>query len=332
MGLTWNKITSYVDLLWQIMNEPSLPASRPSTPRHDESREQKVASQVTLPASSGRPPLFALIIGINNYEHYGLTKLYGAVPDAEAMRKYLVEDLKVPDSQITLLCNRDASRQAVIDGFIKLRDNKNIKKDDPILIYYAGHGAHYTFHLNHTHANNHIQNKISFEFLRVWESETEFDEDGFATITPDTKNLIRGGMLDIVVEKDVMYGIKIKNDTPWNLHFQCLYFDNDDFSITALTDVKTTSRYARDYTLASTGGTAAIGYGSLGIPPITCELPDGVDVAAGFFKFWFSSEPVDLSHVPQTSPFDDLRHIQEKQRTMKPVWGTVLIPVIQRRS
>ncbi|TFK16677.1 hypothetical protein FA15DRAFT_711517, partial [Coprinopsis marcescibilis] len=154
MDIPPESITNYAELLRNIsiMNvnddseSPAAPAKTTATaavwlaslPTHDErtrDREPKVrGTQIALP---GQPPLFAFIIGIDNYQDDRLTKLYGAVSDAEAMRKYLVEDLKVPDSQVTLLYNRDASRQAIIDGFIKLRDNKNIKKDDPILIYYA---------------------------------------------------------------------------------------------------------------------------------------------------------------------------------------------------
>lgn len=86
-----------------------------------------------------RPRLYALIIGINNYDHQ--KKLRGAVPDADAIRDYLVNELKVPEGQIVNLRNSEASRTAIIDGFNKLRDHPDIKVDDPILIYYAGHGG-----------------------------------------------------------------------------------------------------------------------------------------------------------------------------------------------
>ena len=84
---------------------------------------------------------FALIIGINNYESPSIQNLEGAVPDADAVRDYLQNDLGVPSSQIRNLRNSEATRAAIIDGIQAFSANDEIKKGDPILIYYAGYGA-----------------------------------------------------------------------------------------------------------------------------------------------------------------------------------------------
>jgi Caspase domain len=84
--------------------------------------------------------LFALIIGINKYD--SVNHLYGAVPDANAVQDYLQNDLGVPSSQIKNLRDSEATRVGItgeIETF--LINNDNIKKGDPILIYYAGHGG-----------------------------------------------------------------------------------------------------------------------------------------------------------------------------------------------
>ena len=85
--------------------------------------------------------LFALIIGINEYESRDIPNLVGAVPDADAMRYYLQEHLGVPSSQITDLRNSKATRAAIIDGIEAFSLSNEIKVGDPILIYYAGHGG-----------------------------------------------------------------------------------------------------------------------------------------------------------------------------------------------
>ena len=87
-----------------------------------------------------RSHLFALIIGINNYESSSIQNLLGAVPDADAVRDYLQNDLGVPSSQITNLRNSEATRDAIIGGIKAFSLNNEIKEGDPILIYYAGHG------------------------------------------------------------------------------------------------------------------------------------------------------------------------------------------------
>lgn len=87
------------------------------------------------------PRLFALIIGINVYQDVTIPDLKGAVPDAEAIRKFLLNELDVPESQMTILLDSQATRSAIVGAFQHLADNSAIQRGDPILIYYAGHGS-----------------------------------------------------------------------------------------------------------------------------------------------------------------------------------------------
>jgi hypothetical protein len=86
------------------------------------------------------PRLFALIIGINEYSMNHRT-LRGAVPDGKAFKSYLMKRLCVPERNIISLFDCDATRTKIIEGFRKLRDNRDIKEGDPIFIFYAGHGS-----------------------------------------------------------------------------------------------------------------------------------------------------------------------------------------------
>ncbi|KAI0316305.1 caspase domain-containing protein [Amylostereum chailletii] len=92
---------------------------------------------------SMRSHLFALIIGIDKYKHSSSTlpNLSGAVRDAKAIKTYLEDRMNVPSSRIRTLLNEDATRRAILDEVVNLKTNNAIIKNDPILIYYAGHGA-----------------------------------------------------------------------------------------------------------------------------------------------------------------------------------------------
>ncbi|KAJ1305507.1 hypothetical protein OPQ81_000514 [Rhizoctonia solani] len=83
--------------------------------------------------------LHALLIGIDTYKNY--RHLSGAVNDMESIRNFLCSDLSVPESQITRLQNEQATRPGIINAIQQLGKNPNIKRFDPILIYYVGHGC-----------------------------------------------------------------------------------------------------------------------------------------------------------------------------------------------
>jgi hypothetical protein len=96
---------------------------------------------LTCRRTSGQPPLYALIIGINNYDGLKQHQLRGAVPDADAVEDYLKNELKVPSDHIRSLRDGQASRSEIIGAFKGLQHDQRINEGDPILIYYAGHGT-----------------------------------------------------------------------------------------------------------------------------------------------------------------------------------------------
>ncbi|KAF8607165.1 hypothetical protein BDV93DRAFT_552908 [Ceratobasidium sp. AG-I] len=83
--------------------------------------------------------LFALIVGINKYSK--ILPLTGAVADANALADFLATDIKVPLSHIINLRDESASREAIIQALSSLKVDPRIRKGDPILIFYAGHGG-----------------------------------------------------------------------------------------------------------------------------------------------------------------------------------------------
>lgn len=84
--------------------------------------------------------MFALIIGINNYAYKKIKNLKGAVADAESIKSYLMDQIKVPSSQIRMLVDQDATRKNILDALIAIKNDNRINPGDAILIYYAGHG------------------------------------------------------------------------------------------------------------------------------------------------------------------------------------------------
>ncbi|TET38890.1 MAG: hypothetical protein E3J72_01840 [Planctomycetota bacterium] len=82
--------------------------------------------------------IYAAVIGISDYKN--VAKLKYAAADAKEFNKFLTEDLGVPEENITLLLNDDATRPA-IEKALRITLKKKAGKPDTVFIYYAGHGA-----------------------------------------------------------------------------------------------------------------------------------------------------------------------------------------------
>lgn len=86
-------------------------------------------------------PVFALIIGIDQYQH--LDPLQGCVNDADAFSQFIKSNLKGPADRVVELRNEQATRAGIQRAFhnLALRSGNTPQKDDAIVIYFAGYAG-----------------------------------------------------------------------------------------------------------------------------------------------------------------------------------------------
>ena len=87
-------------------------------------------------------PIFALVIGINNYQDGSPPSLHGCVNDSKTVFAYLKDTLHVPETNVVLLHNEQATREKIIGTFKShFINNSAITRGDAIIFYFAGHGS-----------------------------------------------------------------------------------------------------------------------------------------------------------------------------------------------
>jgi hypothetical protein len=82
--------------------------------------------------------VWAVVIGINKYSH--LPSLKYAVNDAREFYRYLVDVNKVPEENVWLILDEDATLDKV-KSTLGTRLRRSAGKEDTVIIYLAGHGA-----------------------------------------------------------------------------------------------------------------------------------------------------------------------------------------------
>ncbi|KDQ52438.1 hypothetical protein JAAARDRAFT_73132 [Jaapia argillacea MUCL 33604] len=194
--------------------------------------------------------------------------------------------------------------------------------------------ARYYWHLNRPSLNSCLLNGVKIEFNRLKSSVNRFDNPTptFRVRSPDGPNLYRDdGVIQLIADGKDIYGITITNDTAVNMFPYVFFFDNSDLSIQSFYMPPTAGKYRIDPPLQARDS-LAIGYGSGGSKPSTYTLRDGQEVDVGYLKFIFTTVPVDLSKVPQCSPFTHHRGPgEDDEKKVIEAWSSILIPVVQHR-
>ncbi|KAF8526989.1 hypothetical protein BU17DRAFT_82508 [Hysterangium stoloniferum] len=87
-----------------------------------------------------KPTLFAFIVAIDNYKHGEELQLRptGAIIDANNIQTYLNTVYRLKS---VILCNQQATHTSIMGALSAIQNNERIQGGDPILIYFAGHGA-----------------------------------------------------------------------------------------------------------------------------------------------------------------------------------------------
>ncbi|KAK0486549.1 hypothetical protein IW261DRAFT_1456027 [Armillaria novae-zelandiae] len=146
--------------------EPSSPSSSTPESMQENGNKPELCTPPQL-NTIGRPPpsLFALVVGIDKYISNEIRNLSGAVADTDAVNDFLQGVLRIPKDQIKSLRNEEATRLTIEAAIKDLGKNPAIKKDDPIFIFFAGHGAEVNAPSGWPSANGKIQMLIPHDFI-----------------------------------------------------------------------------------------------------------------------------------------------------------------------
>jgi len=92
-------------------------------------------------------------------------------------------------------------------------------------------GSTFFWHLTREHYHS-IVGDIVVDFVELEVSEDEFDTTGYPIFSPSGENLLRDGIIDLYVHSvPKPYGIKLTNNSKWDLFPAAFYFDLSDWSI-----------------------------------------------------------------------------------------------------
>ncbi|MCU6502516.1 polysaccharide deacetylase family protein [Rugamonas sp. A1-17] len=92
-----------------------------------------------IAVSTGYANSYAVVIGINDYQKW--PKLQYAVQDARAIRDTLVNRFGFAGERVFTLSNGEATRNNILALFHDKLADAQLKKDDRIFVFFAGHGA-----------------------------------------------------------------------------------------------------------------------------------------------------------------------------------------------
>lgn len=95
----------------------------------------------TRSAKAAKPyrKLFALCVGINDYNFPDIPDLAYAENDATEVAKILESDYGF--DKVTLLTGKKATKDNIINALADLQDSSKVQKEDGVVIYFSGHGA-----------------------------------------------------------------------------------------------------------------------------------------------------------------------------------------------
>lgn len=189
--------------------------------------------------------------------------------------------------------------------------------------------AHYYWHLNRTSLIPALEGQLHVEFTRLEKASVDINFQ--PVLGPTGPNLNLFGVIDLVADGRFKYGMKITNDSPFDLYPSIFLFDNSDFSIDPYY-LPSTSGQRLDAPLPKRGGSLTVGYGSGGAAPFTFQVRDNQNVDVGFFKFFLTTQPVRYNNVPQPSPFASKRGMVRSRRETLSIFATMTLPVVQRRK
>ncbi|PVF95451.1 hypothetical protein CPB86DRAFT_875672 [Serendipita vermifera] len=153
----------------------------------------KAPWHVETPLGGSSSSVFALIIGIDQYVDPKY-QLQGAVNDGRNMEEYLKSNL--PSTKIRSLYDQHATRDSIIKEIRQVILNEDIRRQDPILIFYAGHGGEASPPANWSIQDQKIQVLIPQDYD---EDSKVITDQGFAALLQELASA-KGDNITVILD------------------------------------------------------------------------------------------------------------------------------------
>ncbi|KAI0319915.1 hypothetical protein OF83DRAFT_1169767, partial [Amylostereum chailletii] len=168
--------------------------------------------------------------------------------------------------------------------------------------------AHYYWHLNRKDVKTpgSLHSKVNVELVKL-KSSGKLDEYFKEELTPDGPGIspTTDGKIEVTANDGTLYGIRLTNTAKAPLYASVFYFNSRKLSIKSLYQPPIArSTGNSDGAPLRPESPLTIGYGSDGAQPHTYTFDSNQKIDVDFLKIFLSTIPVDLSCIPQPSPFD----------------------------
>ncbi|KAG8688269.1 hypothetical protein FRC11_005757, partial [Ceratobasidium sp. 423] len=220
-------------------------------------------------------------------------------------------------------------------GVATLKDGKPAQRDEVEKVLFAA--AKWHWHLHRT--PEIVRSNVTIELVKLQRitynvDDAEADEN-VPSASAELYEVLDSttGVVDLVVQPDVPYGVKVTNGLNRSLYVRAFYFSPTNFAIDSLMGPSASNARA-DSELPARGYTI-IGR-ELG-SEITFTLEPDVRVELGYLKLFWSTDPLELN-IDQSSPFEGSenselkteRELVSARHMFRKDWGIALLALVQR--
>ncbi|CAE6493584.1 unnamed protein product [Rhizoctonia solani] len=220
-------------------------------------------------------------------------------------------------------------------GVSTLKKHKPAQRDEVEKVLFAA--ARWHWHLRRTPET--VRSNVTIDLVKLQrtadnEDDLEADEN-VPSVSAESYEALNSatGMVDLMVQPDVPYGVKVNNSLNISLYIRAFYFNPTNFAIDPLMG-PSASNVRTDPELP------ARGYSIIGRElggEITFTLEPDVALELGYFKLFWSTEPLELN-IGQSSPFEESeyseleveRELISARHMFRKDWGIALLALVQR--
>ncbi|KAG8697687.1 hypothetical protein FRC11_014920, partial [Ceratobasidium sp. 423] len=192
-------------------------------------------------------------------------------------------------------------------GVATLKKRKPAQRDKVEKVLYAAARWHW-----HRHRTT-VRSNVTIDLVKLQrttdnQDDLEADEDVHSASAESYEVLDSAtGVVDLVVQPDVPYGVKVNNSWRRSLYLRAFYFNPTNFAIYSL--IGPSASNSRTDTELPAQGYKIIGRGLGG--EITFKLEPDVTLELGYVKVFWSTDPLELN-IGQPSPFEESEYSELK--------------------